>query len=403
MSGLSIQGQQALQTALADVTQQRPDIQQAGSRDGQRVVVQNSGSDGVRSQDLEELSMSIASKRERKDVDKQGPKRLEAQSSRQIEAVQKINEQLEKLPDFDKQSVQRLVQMLKRDPPKNDEELQRKLGGFHEDITYQQTALGIAADQLQGEGDAPDLLQLINRQIAKNEREFGQEIRAGYNVTPTALAAGKGDAALVQELRGSYRENILSYQGARQTLANLLASVNKNESLEGRIKFLLDAISSELNAQGPSIEKRYLQAIRDEIFQLVSLNSMRGGLKRAIDRYVKRFGRIRIKKRRRLSRRQQSENNEDDEPENPIDWLLLAMLEMAETKFVSAKNVSDKTDLLSPPDIEAEIYLLREMWEFSRGMPIKIYPSQDHRSRLVDACQQALDEAIEKEEELEEE
>ena len=400
MSGISVQHNPAFQTG----PNERPGVSQStqsGSRDGQRVVVSGGGG-GVRSQDLEELSMSIASKRERKEVSKEGQRRLEAQGSRQIAAIQKIEAQAEKLPDFDKQAAQRLLQSLKRDPPADEQALQRRLGDFHEDISYQQLALGMAADALDGEGDNPTLLAQINRQIGQNEREFGDQIRAGFNITGAAIKAAAGDAAQVQELRGAYRQNVLSFEGVRTTFANLIKTSNQGESLDVRIKFLMDAISAELNAQGPSIEKRYLQAIREELYQLVALNSLRESIGRKIARYIKRFGDIRLRHKRRIIGRRQPSDEEERQPDEPSDWLLLAMLELAEAQHVTGKQVSEKTDALTPPDVEAEIYLLRELSEFSRNVPQKVFPSRDHRFRLVDACQQALDDAVEREEEMEE-
>ena len=48
--------------------------------------------------------------------------------------------------------------------------------------------------------------------------------------------------------------------------------------------------------------------------------------------------------------------------------------------------------------VEAEIYLLRELSDLARAVPLKIYNDMDQRDRLIGAVQEALDDAIRREE-----
>jgi type III secretion protein W len=53
-------------------------------------------------------------------------------------------------------------------------------------------------------------------------------------------------------------------------------------------------------------------------------------------------------------------------------------------------------------DLEAEIYVLRELTEIARAMPIKLFADLESRERMIDAIQEALDDAVSREEEQEE-
>lgn len=64
---------------------------------------------------------------------------------------------------------------------------------------------------------------------------------------------------------------------------------------------------------------------------------------------------------------------------------------------------SDIEGLLKPlrvgNDLEAEIYVLRELTEIARAMPLKLFADLESRERLIDAIQEALDDAVTREEE----
>jgi type III secretion system TyeA family effector delivery regulator len=58
------------------------------------------------------------------------------------------------------------------------------------------------------------------------------------------------------------------------------------------------------------------------------------------------------------------------------------------------------TKRLGLTECEEQIYFLRELSAIIRQLPIKVFASPEDRLRLIDALQQALDEIIEEEEDL---
>ena len=86
------------------------------------------------------------------------------------------------------------------------------------------------------------------------------------------------------------------------------------------------------------------------------------------------------------------------------DRLVGSLLDLAEASWLSAAQVEKVARDQRLPSTEAEIYFLRELADLVRALPLKAFKDPDQRLKLVDAVQEALDKAIEREEaELDEE
>ena len=198
----------------------------------------------------------------------------DAEGSSQIETVERIQEYLEQLPDIDPRQLRDLYEQMRDSGEKPSREaLQRRLSGFHEDITYQQAALEFLVSELEKSADDPELLEVARGALVENERAYGPEIRAGLNVTATAMAnaASSGE---VQDLREMYRNTILKHESIRQSFDNIVERYGE-EDLGERIGFLLTAMGEDLSARGPSIPPAELKIIMDDMHQLETLSTLR--------------------------------------------------------------------------------------------------------------------------------
>ncbi|HMR31383.1 MAG TPA: type III secretion system gatekeeper subunit SctW [Geminicoccaceae bacterium] len=198
----------------------------------------------------------------------------DAEGSSQIETVKRIQEYLEQLPDIDPRQLRDLYEQMRDSGEKPSREaLQRRLSGFHEDITYQQAALEFLATELEKAGDDPELLDVVRGALVENERAFGPEIRAGLNVTGAAMATGASSGE-VQDLREMYRNTVLKHESIRQSFQNIVERYGE-EDLGDRIGFLLTAMGEDLSARGPSIPPPELKIIMDDMHQLETLSTLR--------------------------------------------------------------------------------------------------------------------------------
>ena len=75
------------------------------------------------------------------------------------------------------------------------------------------------------------------------------------------------------------------------------------------------------------------------------------------------------------------------------------ILSLKNSRFVDATKFKTLADKLAIKDIEARIYFFRELHGIVRKLPIKIFDDDQDRIRLMTAIQDALDQAIDEEEE----
>jgi type III secretion protein W len=212
------------------------------------------------------------------------------QASR-VDAIQKIQEQMEKLPDLDMRRLSKLLatiqEMRARNEQPSREDLQQLLKDFHEDITYQFVALEKLVDALtEVDADSP-VAKVASQLLLDTERAYGREIRVGLNVTETAIAYADSHGE-VQQLRDFYRQSVLDHQSIRQSYANIVERYGDGDIGE-RIAFLLKAVGEDLQSKGPSVAPAELQTILGEVRQLEILATVREGVIEALERVDDRF------------------------------------------------------------------------------------------------------------------
>ena len=78
--------------------------------------------------------------------------------------------------------------------------------------------------------------------------------------------------------------------------------------------------------------------------------------------------------------------------------LMRAVLNLKDQRFVDPSKITALTSHFNIDDIEAKIYFLRELLGVVRRFPLKIYNDDQARTRLLTAIQEALDLAIDEEE-----
>ena len=80
--------------------------------------------------------------------------------------------------------------------------------------------------------------------------------------------------------------------------------------------------------------------------------------------------------------------------------IMKAFLPLRSVSFVDASKIRAISKQLKINDIEAEIYFLRELHGITRRLPLKYFSDDQSRDRLITAVQDALDNAVDEEEEL---
>ncbi|MEW4561555.1 TyeA family type III secretion system gatekeeper subunit [Bremerella sp. JC770] len=79
--------------------------------------------------------------------------------------------------------------------------------------------------------------------------------------------------------------------------------------------------------------------------------------------------------------------------------IIREVLPLRNKRRIDPRKFTDLVDRLGIDEIEAKIYFLRELAGIVRNLPVKIFDLAEDRLRLIEAIQDALDEAIDLEEE----
>ena len=206
-------------------------------------------------------------------------------------------------------------------------------------------------------------------------KEEGPAIRAGINITPTADEFADDRLGDVQTLRDNYRDAVLDYQGISEAFGALIEKYGEKE-LPPAIRYLLKSLSADISSDGASIDKRKLNLILNDMYRLEVLASL---LEQCTELVTK--------------------TNECVGSAIPATDLLKDVLKFQEDKWIRPEQISPLPSKLCIEEVPREINFLREFKEFIRLIPLKAYNDPEQRSRFLDAAQQALEEAIEREEE----
>ena len=75
------------------------------------------------------------------------------------------------------------------------------------------------------------------------------------------------------------------------------------------------------------------------------------------------------------------------------------VLPLKDQRWIDGSKIASVVDRLQIHDPEARIYFLRELHTIVRRLPLKIFSDDESRLRLTTAVQDALDTAVDEEEE----
>ena len=324
----------------------------------------------------EELSFSESERAEKK----LSKRKLSAERSLASEAVEKVQQYLEQVPDLEKnQKLSDFVQaMLERKPQPNEEGLRKGAGEFSDDETHQFIALGYLRDKAVTDGADPEFVTRIEKAIESLQSEKGPSIQAGLNISVVADKFASASLGDTQQLRDFYRDVVLDCSSVRDAYQRITKD-HPNKEFGDAVKFMLNALASDLDAVPQSVSKGRLRQIMDDMYQLRSLNTVHGQCGDLLSRVGRNFG---------------------TEPSKTATQNLLSELLSAQDKaWQGADAFMGLPGKMGLEGSDAEIYFLQGFKELVRFVPLKAFGDEANvRDRVMIAVQQALDVAIDNEE-----
>jgi type III secretion protein W len=253
-------------------------------------------------------------------------------------------------------------------------------------------------NELKGEGETPDkpdpadqftVLYALKEKLGQDHPLAGVVDAALEHLAETESAAissglsaqraAPGFAALGESssLRSFYRDSVEDFASPREALTRILAQYGEGK-LEQALDFLMQALGNDLSSAGPSTETEKLKALTADISAVRVLGMVYKSSANLLGRLDKVHG-----------------------VKSPVtaEKLLDSILDLKDNKYASSSDV--RQTIVSPlrlPDVEREVLFLQEFSRGLRDLPDLFYVEAEVRLRTLDVTQDALDEAISREE-----
>ncbi len=315
----------------------------------------------------EELSLHMAEKTEEKT---HAERKVKAERPMQVMDTAEIEELLDETHDVEAQAK---LDQLGRALLSGASPRQAAADAF-QDISQQYLGLQYALKKGESEGAPAEVLEALRDALADMEMESGPEIRAGIN---TLRAAGgfAGDLAGVADFQRTYRDVVLGEVGLAKTL-NLAIERFGDKDVGRGLKQLIQALGMDLAAAQPSTEPARLQSLVQDLYQLeVAVTVLEGCNELA------------------ASQRARGSSGIDGTK------LMRDLVSVTGERWVSASRFTGIADSNQVRDLDARIPFLTQIKLMLKDLPVQIFPDADTRQSILSASQEALDQAIDQEEE----
>jgi type III secretion protein W len=243
-----------------------------------------------------------------------------------------------------------------------------------EDPTDQFVALQYALARAQESGADPDLVADLQDAIEELDEDHGPQIWSGLNSTQAA-ASYATTAAQASEFRNTYRDVVLGAEGLAKTL-DLLVEKHGAQALPAIVPSLIKALGDDLAALRPSREPEHLQAVLQDLYHLEVAVTV-------------------LDSARELGATLQ--NRHGTPAFDPV-VLMKETIALTGERWVNGSRFTSLAEKLGVNELPAQINFLTGVKNMIREMPVKVFPDADARQALINAVQDALDAAVEREE-----
>ncbi len=317
----------------------------------------------------EELSFSASENVERKLSERKEGK----DKSRSIEQIMFYVEQVD---DINKEDLDQLLKQLSALKNMRGSALLQLTRQSFKDPTNQHAALSYAQANIDtlnlSESEKMGLRSALGEALRELESTSGRMINAGYNIAGVqAPELGLPSSSL----RVLYRDMVIDFENYENTFKSMLEKFGSDEFPKA-VNYLIKALGNDMTAMTPSSPKAALKEVLDGLYMVESLGTIYKETAKLLENIANHHGKHSITEREVI------------EP-------LLRFKDM--THIVSVQVSNEMRFLLSEnPAQDAE--LTQGVRELTRRIPHKLYVSNESRQMLLNAMQELLDDAVDREE-----
>jgi type III secretion protein W len=239
------------------------------------------------------------------------------------------------------------------------------------DPADQFTVLYAVKEKLGSEHPLAEVVDAALDHLAQTE---APAISSGLSAQRAAMGfPGLGESVA---LRFFYRDTVADFASPREALTRILAQYGQGR-LEQALDFLMQALGNDISSARPSTETEKLKALTSDITAVRVLGTVYKGSANILGRL---------------------ESVHGVKSQVTAEELLDFILNVKDNKYASARDVQGIVETLALPDTEREVLFLQDFSRGLRDLPDLFYVEAEVRLRTLDAAQEALDEAINREE-----
>ena len=235
-------------------------------------------------------------------------------------------------------------------------------------------ALDYALGEMERKGTSPESIQAVRDALDELLAEEGPAVRAGIQ----AMLSAQGYAGLDDEdaLRGLYRRAVCDFPSVNEMFDHILDKYGQDK-FDQAVSFLTRTLGSDLSADVPSMGKAHLESVNASLGMVRLLQSAHAQSDKVMDRWQNVHGVAACS----LNARR----------------LLGKVLDMRGESFLNAGHFERIATEAHPPDIEREVLFLQELMQMVRSLPSQLFDGHAGHMKVLDAVQDAVDNAIERE------
>lgn len=321
----------------------------------------------------EELTFAVDTTDQYELADRKERRKAEDSLIERVRMYQELMHQAGKTRDMD-QLTQRLRMMETR------ERALAEARQFFSDPSDAWAALSEALERLEAEGASDIVLVSVRQAMQELEDTGGPAIRAGIYGAITAQEFG--ELGTPDGLRDVYRQTVLDFGSVNEVLAHVLEGFGDADFGQA-MDFLFQALGCDLGSDAPSMEKTHLEHVNTNLGQVRLLQSAHTLCNKMLQRWESVHGIAGVR----------------DGSLTPMN-LLEEIVGWRDERFLSAANVDQVVTRAKAPDIEREVLFLQEMLNMTRSFPAQLFDGDQGRMKVLDAVQEAVDNAVVREDEF---
>lgn len=222
----------------------------------------------------------------------------------------------------------------------------------------------------------PAVLEDVRQGLAELEAEHGPRIRSG--IQGALAAAGYADLDRTDNLRDLYRQTVCDFTDVNAAFAHIHEKYG-DVGFDKAMDFLFNALSNDLATDVPSMETTHLENVHANLEQVRLLQSTHVQCERLLQRW-------------------ESVHGVADAALTPME-LLGDMVNLRNENFLGAMHIDRIAAKAKAPDIERQVLFLQELLNMTRNLPVRLFDGEQGRMKVLDAVQEAVDNAIQREDE----